>query len=77
MKRDLSERLVKINEALEKMLRGSSSEAVSEETTPEQLARLFGLTLDQAKTWLENEPNFASDRFLHEPRNRRRLDRAR
>jgi len=76
MKKDLlAERLAKINAALEEMLGESPSRSVYEETTPEQLGKLFGLTIDQAKAWLENEPNFTSDRFLHEHRNRRGLYR--
>ncbi len=31
--------------------------SISEKTTPEQLTK-FGLTLDEAKAWLKQEPNF-------------------
>lgn len=50
-----------------------------ERTTPEDLMRYFGLTRQQAKTWLEREPQFtSSDDFLQREknrRNRRGLDR--
>jgi hypothetical protein len=35
-----------------------------EKTTPEQLIRDFGLTANEAKTWLENEPDFHSIRRI-------------
>jgi hypothetical protein len=50
---------------------------LNEETTPQDLTK-YGLTLDEAKAWLINEPKFnTSDDFLHDKRNRRGLDRTR
>jgi hypothetical protein len=36
---------------------------IDEETKPEQLAK-FGLTLNEAKAWLKQEPNYPSDENL-------------
>jgi hypothetical protein len=77
----IDDRLHKLNEEFRKLLGVSDLE----KTTPECLVE-FGLTLKEAKAWLENEPSFQSDvschddenrRFFTGNKNRRRLDRTR
>jgi hypothetical protein len=74
----IDERLHRLNKELGKLLNGATDRSL-EKTTPEQLVQLFGLTLDEAKSWLEREPNFTpSDEFLQRNQNlinRWRLDR--
>lgn len=71
-KNDFVERLDAINKKLDEMLNDVCCEiSVS---VPKDLA-VFGLTLNEAKSWLKNEPNFSSDVSYHEPRNRRKVNR--
>jgi hypothetical protein len=44
------------------------------ETIPEELMKI-GLTIKEAKAWLKKEPQYTTDAFSHEPKNRRRLHR--
>jgi hypothetical protein len=70
---DLEKRLDTINKALEDSLSRACKNEVSA-CTPKELAK-FGLTIDEAKAWLEKEPSFPSDASYHEPRNRRKVNR--
>ena len=59
-------RLNKIKQDLDKLLNGDSIEEKNEQTTPEQLSCVFGLSLSQANAWLKKEPNYLSDGSYHE-----------
>ena len=72
----VDERLRRINKEFDELLSntGISDNKVSAKTsTLEQLVR-FGLTPDEAKDWLSNEPNYNRRNFTGK-QNRRRLDR--
>jgi hypothetical protein len=71
----IRDELHRLNEEFKKLLGNSSSIHVSEKTLPEHLIR-FGLTTEEARAWLEQEPNFFTSRriFTDKP-DRRRLDR--
>ena len=69
-------------EEIKKMVYEFLYDFTYKEPTPMQLVRDFGLTVNEAKSWLENEPNFNPNildqsirRFFTDPSNRRRLYR--
>ncbi len=72
----VDERLAKILEEFDRML----GKPVKDEDTLSKLVHL-GLTLNEAKEWLEKEPNYgkfvlnSSDDSYHEPSNRRKVTR--
>jgi hypothetical protein len=60
----IRDELHRLNKEFKKLLENSSNTHL-EKTLPEHLTK-FGLTLDEAKAWLEQEPNFKpSDEILH------------
>ena len=65
-----------INDRLSKIVRewdNSSVESQVNQTKISSVLREFvnlGLTHDEAKAWLKNEPNYPADVFSHEPQNR-------
>ena len=62
----IRDELHRLNVEFKKLLGTSTSTHVSEKTLPEDLIK-FGLTLNEAKAWLENEPNFIpSDESYHD-----------
>jgi hypothetical protein len=58
----IDDELHKLREEFEKLLNPEKVQA-NETTIPEQLKK-FGLTLDEAKAWLEQEPNFFTNRRI-------------
>jgi hypothetical protein len=58
----IRDELQRLNEEFRKL--ASLPTSTSEETKPEHLTK-FGLTLDEAKAWLKQEPNYPSDEILH------------
>jgi hypothetical protein len=67
----IRDELHRLSEEFGKLLGSHSSAALVEKTTPENLM-VFGLTLDEAKAWLQNEPCFRpSDEFLQRDKHRR------
>ncbi len=70
----IRDELHKLAEEFKKLANESQKIGKCEKTTPEQLAK-FGLTFNEAKTWLEDEPNFSYDASYHEPQNRRKVTR--
>jgi hypothetical protein len=54
----IGDELHKLSEEFKKLLGESFGKQGIKETTPEELSRLFGLTLNQAKAWLKKEPNY-------------------
>ncbi len=77
MKNDpIGDELRKIREEFEKLVSNTQTKNDDTETTPEQVAKIFGLTITQAKTWLEREPNYNDNRRIFtEKTDRRRLYR--
>ena len=65
----IGDELHRLSEEFKKLLGDSKSETVAEKTTPEQLSKIFGLTIDEAKAWLEQEPDYKpTDGFLQRKR---------
>jgi len=62
----IDDELHRLNKEFDKLLGISNSVCAIQKTTPEQLIRFFGLTTEEAKGWLESEPNFIpSDGSYH------------
>ena len=60
--------LHRLGEEFKKLADNSNPTNNIEKTTPDQLAK-HGLTLDEAKAWLEQEPNYVpADEFLQRKR---------
>lgn len=71
----IGDELHRLNEEFKKLVGNSTNIPISEKTLPEHLTK-FGLTLDEARAWLEQEPNFfTSRRIFTDKNNRRRLYR--
>lgn len=71
----IDDKLQRLKEEFDKLLGVSSNIHHIETTTPKQLTQ-YGLTLDEARDWLEREPNFIpSDDSYHELSNRRKVTR--
>lgn len=74
----IRDELHRLNEEFSKLL-GISH--LAEKTTPEQLIRRFGLTVNEAKSWLKRGPNYnksilaSSDDSYHDASNRRKVNR--
>jgi hypothetical protein len=58
-------RLHKLRERFERLVNGDYSPEENAETTPEELASEFGLSVSQAKAWLRQEPNYPADEKKH------------
>ena len=77
----IRDELHRLTEEFGKLLGNSESVFLVEKTTPEQLIQHFGLTVEEAKSWLEKEPNYekllfrSSDDSYHEGSNRRKVNR--
>lgn len=77
-KETIDERLTRLNKYWDEVLTNAGIDAnlsQIDETAPQQLVNLFGLTTKEAKAWLKNEPKFSSDVSYHEPQNRRKVTR--
>jgi hypothetical protein len=61
-----SDELHRLAEEFRKLLDNSNSPCKIEQTTPEQLVQRFGLTLEEARAWLETESNYLADAFSHD-----------
>ena len=70
----IRDELHRLSEEFKKLVGEATPEQSIEKTTSEQLTK-FGLTTNEAKAWLNNEPNFSSDVSYHEPQNRRKVTR--
>ena len=71
----IGDELHKLNEEFRKLLGLPSNAQITEKTTTKELVQSFGLTIDEAKAWLEHELDYKpSDECLHDRRNRRGLD---
>jgi hypothetical protein len=70
------DRIERINREFDALLNHRDfPEKTTEQSIPKHLLK-FGLTLNEAKSWLKKEPNYKpADESLHEPPNRRRVDR--
>ena len=75
MNEDPYEKLHRLAEEFHRYVSGENSDSENKENILKNLTSKFGLSKSQAKAWLKKEPNFTTDEFLHEPRNRRRVDR--
>jgi hypothetical protein len=76
-KETIDDRLTRLNKYWDEVLANTiigNEEDKIDETTPQQLTQ-FGLTKKEAKAWFKNEPQYPTDVFSHEPKNRRRLHR--
>lgn len=77
----IRDELHRLNEEFRKLVGMPDSADFVEKTTPEQLIQHFGLTVEEAKSWLGKEPNYGKfvfrspDDSYHEPQNRRRVNR--
>jgi hypothetical protein len=70
----IEKRIDKLNKEFGELLDGIPEGQKQPKTLPQNLSA-FGLTLDEAQAWLEQEPNFLSDVSYHEPQNRRKVTR--
>jgi hypothetical protein len=61
----IDDKLHRLKKEFDELLGDSNNLEKANRTTPERLVQRFDLTLDEAKAWLEQEPNFMpSDGFL-------------
>jgi hypothetical protein len=72
----IRDELHRLSEEFKKLLAEPDDMYSLGKTTPEQLTK-FGLTLNEAESWIKHEPNFLSDASYHEPENRRKVTRTR
>jgi hypothetical protein len=54
----IRDELHRLNEEFDKLLGLHEGVHLPERTTPEQLVQCYGLTIDEAKVWIEQEPDF-------------------
>jgi hypothetical protein len=75
-KETIDERLARLNRELDETLGKHQDTRFADNINDLDKLLGLGLTIDEAKYWLENEPSFTpSDDSYHEPSNRRRVTR--